>query len=119
MKSRQIGRKKSLKNEGFFSSLRSYLYIGIYVSRTIHLRHIETDTGWKISFDRGLDVYQHFGGYLGESGVNIYTSDDFNQNLHAMMVDGINKQDYSKVAQFVSAITPAVNTKVFDKQRGQ
>lgn len=48
------------------------------------------------------------GGYLGESGVNIYTSEDFNQNLQAMMVDGINKQNYSKVAQFVSAITPAV-----------
>lgn len=32
------------------------------VSRTIHARHIETDTGWKISLDRGLDVYQNFGG---------------------------------------------------------
>lgn len=27
-----------------------------------HARHIETDTGWKISLDRGLDVYQSFGG---------------------------------------------------------
>lgn len=31
-------------------------------ARTIHARHIETDTGWKISLDRGLDVYQNFGG---------------------------------------------------------
>lgn len=26
----------------------------------IHARHIITDTGWKISLDRGLDIYQHF-----------------------------------------------------------
>ena len=32
------------------------------VARTIHARHIETDTGWKISLDRGLDVYHNFGG---------------------------------------------------------
>lgn len=32
------------------------------VAKTIHARHIETDTGWKISLDRGLDVYQNFGG---------------------------------------------------------
>lgn len=31
-------------------------------AKTIHARHIETDTGWKISLDRGLDVYQNFGG---------------------------------------------------------
>ena len=31
-------------------------------ARTIHARYIETDTGWKISLDRGLDVYQNFGG---------------------------------------------------------
>lgn len=31
-------------------------------AKTIHARHIETDTGWKISMDRGLDVYQNFGG---------------------------------------------------------
>ncbi|WP_170385551.1 MULTISPECIES: BREX system Lon protease-like protein BrxL [unclassified Ruegeria] len=28
---------------------------------TAHARHIVTDTGWKISLDRGLDIYQHFG----------------------------------------------------------
>lgn len=32
------------------------------IARTIHARHIETDTGWKISLDRGLDVYQNFSG---------------------------------------------------------
>ena len=25
-----------------------------------HARHITTDTGWKISLDRGLDIYQRF-----------------------------------------------------------
>ena len=29
-------------------------------SRTIHARHIVTDTGWKISLDRGLDIFQHY-----------------------------------------------------------
>ncbi|MDO6479834.1 BREX system Lon protease-like protein BrxL [Shimia thalassica] len=28
---------------------------------TAHARHIITDTGWKISLDRGLDIFQHFG----------------------------------------------------------
>jgi ATP-dependent Lon protease len=27
---------------------------------TIHARHIITDTGWKISLDRGLDIFQHY-----------------------------------------------------------
>jgi ATP-dependent Lon protease len=27
---------------------------------TIHARHIVTDTGWKISLDRGLDIFQHY-----------------------------------------------------------
>ena len=27
---------------------------------TIHARHILTDHGWKISLDRGLDVFQHY-----------------------------------------------------------
>ncbi|MCG6222055.1 hypothetical protein K6U67_15795 [Vibrio diabolicus] len=25
-----------------------------------HARHITTDTGWKISLDRGLDIYQQY-----------------------------------------------------------
>lgn len=29
-------------------------------SGTAHARHIITDTGWKISLDRGLDIFQHF-----------------------------------------------------------
>ena len=27
---------------------------------TLHARHIITDTGWKISLDRGLDIFQHY-----------------------------------------------------------
>jgi ATP-dependent Lon protease len=27
---------------------------------TMHARHIITDTGWKISLDRGLDIFQHY-----------------------------------------------------------
>ena len=30
------------------------------VTSTIHARHIVTDHGWKISLDRGLDVFQHY-----------------------------------------------------------
>lgn len=30
--------------------------------KTIHARHIVTDTGWKIILDRGLDIFQHFDG---------------------------------------------------------
>lgn len=29
-------------------------------SGTIHARHIMTDTGWKISLDRGLDIFQQY-----------------------------------------------------------
>lgn len=27
---------------------------------TAHARHIVTDTGWKISLDRGLDIFQPY-----------------------------------------------------------
>ena len=27
---------------------------------TMHARHITTDQGWKISLDRGLDIFQHY-----------------------------------------------------------
>ncbi|WP_028584966.1 BREX system Lon protease-like protein BrxL [Desulfogranum mediterraneum] len=30
--------------------------------RTIHARHIVTNSGWKILLDRGLDIFQHFDG---------------------------------------------------------
>ena len=29
-------------------------------SNTLHARHIVTDHGWKISLDRGLDIFQHY-----------------------------------------------------------
>lgn len=29
-------------------------------SKSIHARHVVTDTGWKISLDRGLDVFQRY-----------------------------------------------------------
>lgn len=29
-------------------------------TNTIHARHIVTDTNWKISLDRGLDIFQHY-----------------------------------------------------------
>jgi len=29
-------------------------------TKTIHSRHIVTDTGWKILMDRGLDIFQHY-----------------------------------------------------------
>lgn len=29
-------------------------------SKTIHARHISTDTGWKILLDRGLDIFQRY-----------------------------------------------------------
>jgi ATP-dependent Lon protease len=32
--------------------------------RTMHARSITTDTGWKISLDRGLDIFQRFDGGL-------------------------------------------------------
>lgn len=31
-----------------------------FESSSIHARHIVTDTGWKISLDRGLDVFQRY-----------------------------------------------------------
>ena len=30
------------------------------VSGTIHARHIVTNSGWKITLDRGLDIFQHY-----------------------------------------------------------
>jgi ATP-dependent Lon protease len=40
-------------------------------SRTLHARSISTDTGWKISLDRGLDIYQRFeSGLLALAGID-------------------------------------------------
>lgn len=50
------------------------------------------------------------GGFLGQNGSNIYTSEDFNDNLHDMMVDSLRREDYSKLVRFAAIITPTVNT---------
>ncbi len=40
-------------------------------SRTLHARSISTDTGWKISLDRGLDIFQRFeSGLLALAGLD-------------------------------------------------
>ncbi len=40
-------------------------------THTLHARSITTDTGWKISLDRGLDIYQRFeGGMLSLAGMD-------------------------------------------------
>ena len=40
-------------------------------SRTLHARSISTDTGWKISLDRGLDIFQRFeSGLLALAGID-------------------------------------------------
>ncbi len=49
------------------------------------------------------------GGFLGQNGSNIYTSEDFNANLHDMMVDSLRTEDYSKLVRFAEVITPTVN----------
>ncbi len=36
------------------------LHLGVDGTGTIHARHIVTDHGWKISLDRGLDIFQHY-----------------------------------------------------------
>lgn len=49
------------------------------------------------------------GGFLGQNGSNIYTSEDLNANLHDMMVDSLRTDDYSKLVRFAEIITPTVN----------
>ena len=40
-------------------------------THSLHARSITTDTGWKISLDRGLDIFQRFeGGLLSLAGMN-------------------------------------------------
>lgn len=58
---------KADSQEEFFNSIQtSATPIGINFTweydgtNTIHARHIITDTGWKISLDRGLDIYQQY-----------------------------------------------------------
>lgn len=52
--------------DSFFKIQNSCVSAGIIFtwefdeSDSIHARHIITDTGWKISLDRGLDIFQHY-----------------------------------------------------------
>jgi len=40
-------------------------------SRTLHARSVSTDTGWKISLDRGFDIFQRFdSGFLSLAGMD-------------------------------------------------
>ena len=40
-------------------------------THSLHARSITTDTGWKISLDRGLDIFQRFeGGLLSLAGMD-------------------------------------------------
>jgi ATP-dependent Lon protease len=54
------------QRENFEKMKESARALGIHftwefdASGTIHARHIVTDHGWKISLDRGLDVFQHY-----------------------------------------------------------
>ena len=58
---------KAYQQEEYLTKIKdSVSNIGIYFTweydktNTIHARHIITDKGWKISLDRGLDIFQHF-----------------------------------------------------------
>ncbi|MGX1201924.1 BREX system Lon protease-like protein BrxL [Marinobacter sp. MBR-105] len=58
--------KGDLQDESFEKIQESARTVGIDFtwafdeSGTIHARHIVTDHGWKISLDRGLDIFQHY-----------------------------------------------------------
>jgi ATP-dependent Lon protease len=58
---------KSEQQADFFRQIQTALFpVGIKFhwtfdySGTLHARHIVTDTGWKISLDRGLDIFQQY-----------------------------------------------------------
>jgi ATP-dependent Lon protease len=58
---------KGEQQADFFRQIQTALFpVGIKFhwtfdrSGTLHARHIITDTGWKISLDRGLDVFQQY-----------------------------------------------------------
>ena len=58
---------KGTQQQEYFEAIKqSCLNVGIEFtwefdnSRTIHARHIQTDHGWKILLDRGLDIFQHY-----------------------------------------------------------
>lgn len=58
--------KGDLQEDSFEKIRESARTVGIDVtwefdeSGSIHARHIVTDHGWKISLDRGLDIFQHY-----------------------------------------------------------
>ena len=58
--------KGELQDESFEKIQQSASTVGIKFNwefdetGTIHARHIVTDTGWKISLDRGLDIFQQY-----------------------------------------------------------
>ncbi|WP_309045335.1 BREX system Lon protease-like protein BrxL [Marinobacter sediminicola] len=58
--------KGELQDESFEKIQQSASAVGIKFTwefdetGTIHARHIITDTGWKISLDRGLDIFQQY-----------------------------------------------------------
>jgi ATP-dependent Lon protease len=58
--------KGEQQKENFEKIRKSALAVGVTFtweydkSGTIHARHIVTDHGWKISLDRGLDIFQHY-----------------------------------------------------------
>ncbi|WGZ95857.1 MAG: BREX system Lon protease-like protein BrxL [Candidatus Thiothrix putei] len=58
---------KGEQQADFFRQIQTALFpVGIQFhwtfdrSGTLHARHIVTDTGWKISLDRGLDIFQQY-----------------------------------------------------------
>lgn len=58
--------KSEQQQENFEKMRESSNSVGVNLSwefadaGTIHARHIITDHGWKISLDRGLDIFQHY-----------------------------------------------------------
>lgn len=56
--------EQQLENFGKMKESASFIGINFTwefdTSGTIHARHIITDHGWKISLDRGLDIFQHY-----------------------------------------------------------
>lgn len=58
--------KGEQQNENFEKIKESACSVGVNFSwefdnsGTIHARHIMSDNGWKISLDRGLDIFQHY-----------------------------------------------------------
>ncbi|WP_131794039.1 BREX system Lon protease-like protein BrxL [Fluoribacter gormanii] len=58
--------KSEQQQENFEKMRESSNSVGVSLSwefadaGTIHARHIVTDQGWKISLDRGLDIFQHY-----------------------------------------------------------